>query len=304
MSRFSLVQAIGMAIAKRTACSHFLLLPSRLAPFSPASSGPVRTRRPAKLRHSPSRRRFHRRDAGRFFTKGGVRVGCAPAWQSPKTRSGSRSKPSGIPGSAAILCRSGWSKKSRSTTARSRCNSTVATNDACGSARHQSRRGGRAATAGGRHAGEGSDRYPCAAGWCRCGRDRGDEDRRHQARHRGRQRQRRRRQIDRGRQSRGRPRANWRAGGAVRLRHLRAEHRAHVRHARPADGHGREQDHPDRAIRSEADVDGLPARRHRAGHSARPDGDALHAAVSPAGGVGRTRLSRFSISRPAPGTFS
>ena len=52
--------------------------------------------------------------------------------------------------------------------------------------------------------------------------------------------------------SRGRP---------LRLRHLRSEHFAHVRLARTSDGDGRKPHHADRAIRFEADVDGIPARR-------------------------------------------
>jgi len=37
------------------------------------------------------------------------------------------------------------------------------------------------------------------------------------------------------------------AGGPVRLRHLRPQHFADVWHARAANGHGRKQDHPNRA---------------------------------------------------------
>ena len=131
-----------------------------------------------------------------------------------------------------------------------------------------------------------------------------DPDSGNQARHRGRQRKRRRGQIDSRGESRGGTRKNRGAGRPVRLRHLRAEHLAHVRHAGTADGDGREPNHADRAIQLETDVDGIPARRHLAGDFARADGDALHAAISAAGRMGRARLSRARSAARAPATSS
>ncbi len=51
-----------------------------------------------------------------------------------------------------------------------------------------------------------------------------------------------------------------RARRALRLRHLWAEHFAHVRRAGTAERDGGKPHHPDRAVRIEIDVDGVPAR--------------------------------------------
>ncbi len=104
---------------------------------------------------------------------------------------------------------------------------------------------------------------------------------------RHRQRQGGRRQEHRGCESRRRPGSNRRSRGPVRLRHVRPEHRADVRRQRPADGHGAKPHHPDHTLRREIDVHGFPPRRGFPGDPARPDGDALHAAIPAAGGLGR-----------------
>ena len=79
--------------------------------------------------------------------------------------------------------------------------------------------------------------------------------------------------------------------GPVRLRPLRPEHRLDVWQQRAPSGHRRQPHHPHRTLRPPAHVDGFSARRRGAGDSSRPDGDEVHPAVSPAGRVGRARLS-------------
>ncbi len=74
--------------------------------------------------------------------------------------------------------------------------------------------------------------------------------------------------------------------------------------ARTADRHRRKQDHPDRAVQLEVDVDGISARRHVAGDLARTDGDALYATISCGRSSGANSIFWCSICRPAPATFS
>src|SRR5438094_716415 len=63
-----------------------------------------------------------------------------------------------------------------------------------------------------------------------------------------------------------------------------------VQLARAANGHGREQDRSDRAIRLAPNVDGISPRRYFSGDFTRADGDALHSAILEAGRMGRAGL--------------
>ena len=67
----------------------------------------------------------------------------------------------------------------------------------------------------------------------------------------------------------------------------------------------RGQSHPaHRTLWPQTHEHGLPARRHRARHPARPHGHPLHATIPPAVSSGANSTTSSSISRPAPATSS